>query len=115
MFSFANTSCARNHQRYTICGYHSGEGHPGRWQDCEPCRESLYSFGIEDYVWRATNSYNFLEERLTVPPAFETSHCSSCGKMVYLGAESHAGSGPSLLCATCSETKFTRLGGRFAS
>jgi len=46
MFSFARNSCARNHDRYTLCGYHYHEGHQGDWEydtALELCR------GKDDY------------------------------------------------------------------
>lgn len=32
-------SCKRSHQKYSICGYHYFEKHPGKWQDCDKCKE----------------------------------------------------------------------------
>lgn len=37
-------SCARAHRRESICGYHHIESHPGKWQDCNQCKED----GVED-------------------------------------------------------------------
>ena len=41
LFSYARNSCYRNHSRYTLCGFHYNEEHPGKWQDCVECRESF--------------------------------------------------------------------------
>src|SRR5260370_579231 len=41
LFSYARNSCWRNHDRYTLCAYHSHEGHTGAWQTCKTCRESF--------------------------------------------------------------------------
>ena len=40
-FSYARNSCYRNHRRYTLCGYHHAEGHPGHWKDCLQCKEDI--------------------------------------------------------------------------
>jgi len=34
MFSYARNSCYRNHDRFTLCGYHHTEGHAGDWKEC---------------------------------------------------------------------------------
>jgi len=80
MFSYARNSCIRNHRRYTLCGYHHTEGHPGDWTDCPKCRES---FETEMYVWYGTNEYNF--KKLPNPPAYEPTHCADCGRVIRLG------------------------------
>lgn len=77
IFSYARNSCARNHDRYTICAYHSHEEHPGTWQACKKCRES---FDTEDYVDMATNEYNF--EKLENPPSFEPTLCARCKNVI---------------------------------
>ena len=41
LFSFAQNSCHRNHDRFTLCSYHYHEGHGGKWQDCPECREFI--------------------------------------------------------------------------
>ena len=48
LFSFARNSCHHNHARYTLCGYHHNEAHPGDWKTCQTYRES---FETEMYVW----------------------------------------------------------------
>ena len=48
MFSYARNSYYRNHDRYTLCAYHWHEGHEGRWQDCEACRDDIET---EMYVY----------------------------------------------------------------
>ena len=35
LFSYARNSCARNHRKYTICGFHFTESHKGKWQNCK--------------------------------------------------------------------------------
>jgi hypothetical protein len=80
MFSYARNSCGRNHSRYTLCGFHFNEGHPGDWKDCPECRES---FDTEMYVYYGTNEYNF--EVLPNPPAYEPTKCSGCGTVIVLG------------------------------
>lgn len=39
-FSFSGASCARNHQRYTLCAAHSNEpGCSGSWKKCQKCKD----------------------------------------------------------------------------
>jgi hypothetical protein len=66
LFSYARNSCHRNHDRFTLCGAHHAEGHAGRWQDCQECRNNIET---EMYVWYGTNEYNF--EKLRNPPKFK--------------------------------------------
>jgi hypothetical protein len=82
LFSFARNSCHRNHNRFTLCGFHHNEGHPGRWQDCEKCRKN---FETEMFVWYGTNDYNF--EKLENPPKFDPTHCAECGCVIHLGTD----------------------------
>ncbi len=96
-FSFARNSCARNHDRYTLCSYHYHEGHTGKWQDCEQCRAS---FETEIYVYYGTNEYNF--EKLLNPPAFEPTHCANCGKVISLGYDGYMQSGKDYFCQRCA-------------
>jgi len=96
-FSYAHNSCFRNHSRYTLCGYHYAEGHPGRWQDCPECREA---FETEMYVWRGTNEYNF--EKLENPPAYEPTHCSQCGRIISLSQDGYSIKGGEYLCEKCA-------------
>jgi hypothetical protein len=99
LFSFARTSCSRNHARYTLCAYHHYEGHPGKWQTCQSCRES---FETELYVWRGTNEYNF--EKLPTPPAYQPTRCASCGTVIRLGEDgyTHTPDGQ-YFCLACAD------------
>ncbi|HAV63115.1 MAG TPA: hypothetical protein DCY13_12215 [Verrucomicrobiales bacterium] len=97
LFSFARNSCARNHDRLTLCGYHHNEGHKGRWQDCGVCRES---FETELYVWYGTNEYNF--EILADPPAFEPARCDGCQKVIKLGTDGYSTGPRGRLCEACT-------------
>jgi hypothetical protein len=85
LFSYARNSCYRNHLRYTLCGYHFNEGHPGDWKDCATCHDS---FETEMYVYYGTNEYNF--EILPNPPAYEPTKCAGCGKVISLGDEGYS-------------------------
>lgn len=78
------TWCWRNHERYTLCGYHYNEGHEGDWQTCAACRES---FMPELYVWYGTNEHNF--EQLRNPPHFEPTLCASCARRIDLGRDGY--------------------------
>jgi hypothetical protein len=83
IFSYANTSCYRNHDRYTLCSMHHREEHEGDWKDCKKCREHLAE--TEMYVWCGTNEFNF--EKLTKIPSFKPTKCSKCKKIIRLGQE----------------------------
>ena len=104
LFSYARNSCSRNHRRYTLCGYHSVEGHPGRWNDCLQCREA---FEMEMYVYRGTNEYNF--EKLENPPDYEPTACSKCGKRIVLGEEGYSVKGGAYMCENCTAFAFPNL------
>ena len=96
-FSYARNSCHRNHRRFTLCGYHSGEGHPGRWQDCRKCRAG---FPTEMYVWYGTNEYNF--EKLENPPEYEPTKCHRCGRVIVLGDGGYSTKGDEYYCYRCT-------------
>ena len=97
LFSYARTSCSRNHRRFTLCGYHSGEGHEGKWQDCPKCRDDIET---ELYVYYGTNEYNF--EKLANPPSFEPTKCDKCGKVINLGTDGYSMRGAKKFCSRCS-------------
>lgn len=101
LFSFAHNSCRRNHRRYTLCGAHYAEGHEGRWQDCQQCREM---FETEIYVYYGTNEYNF--EKLTNPPKYEPTHCAGCNRVIRLGYEGYSYGPGGYLCEKCTGKKF---------
>ncbi|GAO98036.1 hypothetical protein Cva_00679 [Caedimonas varicaedens] len=72
VFSYANNSCYRNHDCYTLCAAHYHEGHTGRWQDCQQCRDS---FDVPYYTYCGTNKYNF--DVLNNPEKYTIS-CTHC-------------------------------------
>jgi hypothetical protein len=39
------------------------------------------------YVWYGTNEYNF--EKLANPPAYEPTHCASCGQVIRLAEDGY--------------------------
>ncbi len=104
LFSYATNSCHRNHRRYTLCGFHHAEDHPGRWQDCDECRKGLET---EMYVWYGTNEYNF--EKLANPPAYQPSKCSSCSAVIVLGDGGYSQGPEGFLCVACTEKEFGRI------
>lgn len=105
LFSYARNSCHRNHRRYTLCGYHHAEGHPGRWQDCQICRESFDK--LELYVWYGTNEYNF--EKLPNPPAYEPTRCAECKKIINLGEDEYLIKGDDYFCEDCMDIHLSKL------
>jgi hypothetical protein len=96
MFSYARNSCSRNHRRYTLCGYHSNEGHTGDWRACEQCREA---FETEIYVHFGTNEYNFV--KLENPPSFEPTLCAKCSTKLDLGEGGYSYSAGKYCCLSC--------------
>lgn len=104
MFSYARNSCHRNHRRFTLCGYHHTEAHPGSWKNCRACRGE---FDTEIYVYYGTNDYNF--EKLEHPPSYQPTHCSTCGVVIRLGEDGYSQSGDGYWCHRCSEAARRRL------
>ena len=100
LFSYERNSCHRNHQRYTLCGFHFAEEHSGRWQDCPKCRDAMPT---EMYVECGTNEYNF--KVLENPPAFEPTHCSACGAVIVLADGGYSQSSQGYLCGACTLAK----------
>lgn len=97
LFSYARNSCSRNHRRYTLCGFHATEEHPGRWTECKRCRNEIAE--TEMCVWYGTNEYNF--EMLQNPPHYEPTRCAKCRKVIVLSQEAHTTSGKGYLCSAC--------------
>jgi len=96
LFSYARNSCSRNHRRFTLCGYHHTEGHPGSWKDCSRCRKD---FETEEYVHCGTNEYNF--EKLENPPVYEPTKCAGCGEVIHLGEGEYMQQGDEYWCEPC--------------
>ncbi|HIJ74913.1 MAG TPA: hypothetical protein HPP83_12505 [Candidatus Hydrogenedentes bacterium] len=101
LFSYARNSCHRNHRRFTLCGYHFTEEHPGRWNDCAQCRDS---FETEMYVWYGTNEYNF--EKLEDPPEYEPTTCTKCGAVISLSEDAYSLGAEGYRCEKCSNFDF---------
>lgn len=97
LFSYARNSCYRNHRRFTLCGYHHAEGHPGHWKDCPQCREDIET---EMYVYYGTNEYNF--EKLENPPEYEPTRCSKCNSVIVLSEGAYSVTAEAYLCGKCS-------------
>ena len=101
LFSYARNCCARNHRRFTLCGYHNSEEHKGDWKTCKKCYEAFKN-EMEMYVWYGTNEYNF--ETLENPPKFESTYCAKCKKKLCL-----PDGGYSILCGVyrCDNCQIT--------
>jgi len=97
LFSYARNSCYRNHQRFTLCGYHYTEGHPGDWKTCQKCRDEIET---EMYVYFGTNEYNF--EKLENPPSYEPKECSKCGAAIVLSESGYSQRGDEYWCEKCA-------------
>jgi hypothetical protein len=106
LFSYARNSCYRNHRRFTLCGFHAGEGHAGYWKDCQKCRKE---FPTEMYVWYGTNEYNF--EKLENPPAYKPTKCSKCGAVIVLSGSGYSYGADGYRCEACTAVEFGHLRG----
>lgn len=100
LFSYARNSCHRNHRRFTLCGSHFSEEHPGHWKDCPECRKDIPT---EMYVYFGTNEYNF--EVLEDPPDYEPTRCASCGTVIVLSEGGYSYSRDGYLCFECTSAK----------
>lgn len=98
LFSYERNSCYRNHRRFTLCGFHDAEEHPGDWKTCSRCRKG---FETEIYVYYGTNEYNF--EKLENPPAYEPTRCSKCDVIIPLGEGGYSMLGKKYFCISCSD------------
>lgn len=104
IFSYARNSCHRNHRRYTLCGYHHAEGHPGTWKDCKTCRAD---FETELYVYYGTNEYN--SEKLENTPKYKPTRCSKCKAVIRLGEDGYSVCGREYWCERCSAERLRNL------
>ncbi len=104
MFSYARNSCFRNHDRYTLCGYHHTEEHDGHWKNCPQCRKAIET---EMYVYFGTNEYNF--ERLEDPPEYEPTRCAKCNAIIVLSEEGYSTKGEAYYCQKCTEIDLNNL------
>ncbi len=98
MFSYARNSCHRNHDRYTLCGYHYAEGHSGDWKSCSMCKEA---FETEMYVYSGTNEYNF--EKLEDIPEYEPTRCAKCKRVINLAEDAYSVKSGEYFCVGCSD------------
>lgn len=97
MLSYARNSCARNHDRYTMCAAHYHEKHKGAdWRECSECRDHCET---EMYVYFSTNEFNFV--KLAKPPKFKPTHCNGCNRIIRLSKESYIQSGGGYYCVEC--------------
>jgi hypothetical protein len=102
LFSYARNSCFRNHDRYTLCAAHYHEGHAGRWQECDACKNA---WETEMYVYYGTNEYNF--ERLENPPEYAPTRCDGCGAAIVLSDGGYSMGADGYLCAACTAKKYS--------
>jgi hypothetical protein len=98
LFSYERNSCYRNHRRYTLCGHHHTEEHPGDWKDCPKCRNS---FETEMYVFYGTNEFNF--QKLENPPTYPPTKCARCDAVISLGYDSYSTKGNEYWCEKCTQ------------
>lgn len=97
LFSYAQNSCYRNHERYTLCSHHYNEQHVGCWKDCKDC---MKNFETEMYVWFGTNEFNF--EKLLNPPKYTPKRCAECKKIIRLIKDGYTVKGDQYSCLKCS-------------
>jgi hypothetical protein len=104
LFSYARNSCSRNHGRYTLCGFHFNEAHPGLWQDCKKCRDQIEP---EMFVHHGTNQCTF--EVLENPPSYEPTRCAWCDCVIVLSDGGYSYSADGYLCGPCTAAKHAGL------
>jgi hypothetical protein len=104
LFSYAQNSCSRNHRRLTVCANHDLEGHEGKWQDCQTCREN---WDTEMYVYYATNEFNFV--KLENPPSFEPTLCYECKKPINLAQDGYSSSSKGYSCLSCANKRMRKI------
>jgi len=97
LYKNPRASCFKNHQKYTLCGFHHSQGHEGEWKNCQKCKEGLKT---ELYVWHSTNKYNY--DKLKNPPEYEPTYCSECNCTIRLGEECHSHNNDAYFCFRCS-------------
>ena len=59
----------------------------------------------EDYVWYATNEYNF--DKLPDPPAYEPTKCSQCASVIRLSEDEYSKLGKEYFCSDSTEKRIT--------
>ena len=96
--SLRGKDCYKKHGQYTLCSFHHGEKHSGKWQDCPKCRRS---FETEMYAYFGTNKYNF--EKLANPPDYEPARCSKCNAIIILSQDEYSEKGDKKFCARCAD------------
>ena len=107
LFSYARNSCYRNHRRFTLCGYHYDEDHPGHWKDCDECRKG---FETEMYVYSGTNEYNF--EKLKNVPDYQPTTCAKCGAVIVLSEGGYSVCRGEYRCGRCTAAELPGFLGR---
>ena len=105
-FSYARNSCYRNHRRYTLCGYHHAEEHPGHWKGCPKCKEDITP---EMYVYYGTNEYNF--EKIEDVPDYEPTRCAKCDTVIVLSEGGYSVCAGEYLCGKCTAAEFPGMPG----
>ena len=101
LFSYARNSCSRNHSRFTLCGFHYVEDHPGDWKTCSQCKDN---FETEIYVYYGTNEYNY--EGLENPPEYEPTRCAKCNTVISLSEDRFSMSSEGYFCEGCTDIQF---------
>lgn len=92
--------CERSHSRYTVCGYHHGQGHAGPWANCEVCKSD---FEPQLYEYYASNRCNSgqrpYDSKLHHP------RCNDCARWIDLLADGYWVEGGGFLCIRCAEER----------
>ena len=104
LFTYSRVSCARNHERYTVCSTHWRE-HPeetSNWRDCAKCREFYGDDDLETYVGQSTSNCNFAEDEWK-PPEFEKTYCADCKRLIKMNCDGYSGGPKGKRCEDCSQ------------
>ncbi|KAG4026802.1 hypothetical protein MFRU_036g00350 [Monilinia fructicola] len=101
MFSYSGVCCSRNHRRYTLCGYHHGEGHQEKdWKKCEKCVGGDL-LNLTTAITQGTSSFNFKDDQWKDAPELKPVKCGNCNKIISTATEPYTGWGGSLRCMNC--------------
>jgi len=113
MMSYSRDHCIRSHDRYTTCGYHHNNNHPGNdWRTCELCKNDLNNDGNGGgggnvRSWYSNNGYNATPALESDYPqgSFITSQCDNCSGRIATGWEGHSTSFKNgtavMMCSSC--------------
>ena len=67
LMSYKLNSCHRNHDRYTMCGFHFHEKHKDKFADCSECttaRDCIHCIRLSEVQWKKFCNKHFYFENV---------------------------------------------------